>query len=70
MEELLQQTFQFWYETIPSKKKVQGKNYATGCSLDYEYTENHYRLIAVDLSRQKGLDVGLKAIQQIEFVRQ
>ena len=32
--------------------------------------KNHYRLIAVDLSRQKELDADPKAIQQIEFVRQ
>ena len=30
--------------------------------------KNHYRLIAVDLSRQKELDADLKVIQQIEFV--
>ena len=35
--------------------------------LDYEYIKNHYRLIAVDLSRQKELDADLKAIRQIEF---
>ena len=29
--------------------------------------ENHYRLIAVDLSRQKELDAHPTAIQQIEF---
>ena len=32
--------------------------------------QNHYRLIAVDLSRQKELDAGPKAIQRIEFVGQ
>ena len=32
--------------------------------------ENHCRLIAVDLSRQKKLDADLKANQQIEFVEQ
>ena len=36
--------------------------------LDYENIRNHYRLMAIDLSRQKELDVDLKAIQQIEFV--
>ena len=30
--------------------------------------ENHYRLIAVDLSRQKELNADLEAIQQIEFL--
>ena len=39
--------------------------YTTGCLLDYEYVKNHYRLIAVDLSRQKELDADPKAIQQI-----
>ena len=31
----------------------QGEDYTTGCLLDYDYIKNHYRLIAVDLSRQK-----------------
>ena len=38
--------------------------------MDYEYIKNHYRLIAVDLRRQKELDVDSKAIQQIELVGQ
>ena len=38
--------------------------------LDFYYIKNHYRLIAVDLSRQKELDSDPKAIQQIEFVGQ
>ena len=28
-----------------------GEVYTTGCLLDYVYIRNHYRLIAVDLSR-------------------
>ena len=46
------------------------KDYSTGRLLDYEYIENHYRLIAFDLIREKELDVDRKAIQQIEFVGQ
>ena len=38
--------------------------------LDYDYVRDHYRLIAIDLSKQKELDDDLKAIQQIEFIRQ
>ena len=38
--------------------------------LDYDYIKNHYKLIAVDLSRQKELDADPKVIQQIEFVGQ
>ena len=33
-----------------------------------KYITNNYRLIAVDLSRQKELDADPKAIEQIEFV--
>ena len=32
--------------------------------------KNHYKLIAVDLSRQKELYADPKAIQQIEFIGQ
>ena len=38
--------------------------------MDCEYVKNHYKLIAVDLSRQKELDADPKAIQQIKFVGQ
>ena len=38
--------------------------------LDHDYIKNHYRVIAVDLSRQKELDADPKAIQHIEFVGQ
>ena len=43
----------------------QGEDYITGRLLDYDYIKNHYRLIAVDLSRQKELNAVTKAIQQI-----
>ena len=48
----------------------QSEDYTTGCLLNYEYIKNHYRLIAVDLSRQNELDADPKVIQEIEFVRQ
>ena len=38
-----------------------------GCLLDYAYFKDNYRLIVVDLSKQKALDVDLRAIQQIVF---
>ena len=34
------------------------------------YTKNHYRLIAIDWSRQKELNADPNTIQQIEFVGQ
>ena len=35
--------------------------------LDYAYFKDNYRLIAVELSKQKALDADLTAIQQIVF---
>ena len=40
----------------------------TGGWLDWDYIENHHRIIAVDYSRQKELNANPKAIQQAEFV--
>ena len=51
-------------------KKVmigKGEDYTTGSLLDYDYFNKHYKLVAVDLSKQKELDVDSRAIQQIEF---
>ena len=51
------------------KKAVIGKgeDYTTGTLLDYNYFKRHYKLVAVDLSKQKELDADPRAIQQIEF---
>ena len=35
--------------------------------LDYDYFKKNYKLVAVDLSKQKELDADPRAIQQIEF---
>ena len=51
-------------------KKVmigKGEDYTTGSLLDYNYFKNHYKLVAVDLSKQKELAADPRAIQQIEF---
>ena len=51
-------------------KKVmirKGEDYTTGSLLDYNYFDEHYKLVAVDLSKQKELDTDPRAIQQIEF---
>ena len=65
----------FYEQPIDSNTKLkltisQGKEYTTGCLLDYEFIKNHYKLIAVNLSRQKELDTDPKAIEQIEFIVQ
>ena len=51
-------------------KKVmigKGEDYTTGSLLDYDSFKRHYKLVAVDLSKQKELDADPRAIQQIEF---
>ena len=49
-------------------KKVmigKGEDYTTGSLLDFNYFNEHYKLVAVDLSKRKELDP--RAIQQIGF---
>ena len=55
------------YENIRKIKTGQRDDYTTGCLLDYNYFKNHYKMIALDLSKQQTLDVDPKAIQQINF---
>ena len=57
-------------EEIRKLTTGQGEDYATGCSLEFDYIKNNYRLIAVDLSRQEELNTDLNAVQQIEFIGQ
>ena len=51
-------------------KKVmigKGEDYTTGYLLDYNYFKMHYKLVVVDLSKQKELHADPRAIEQIEF---
>ena len=51
-------------------KKVmigKGEDYTTRSLLDFNYFDKHYKLVAVDLSKQKELDANPRVIQQIEF---
>ena len=43
-----------------------GEDYTTGSLLDYNYFKSHYKLVFIDLSKQKELDADSRAIQQIE----
>ena len=48
-------------------KKVmigKGEDYTTRSLLDFNYFDKHYKLVAVDLSKQKELDADPRAIQQ------
>ena len=42
--------------------------YTTGNLLDYDYFKKHYKLIAIDLSKQQALQENEDLIQQINFV--
>ena len=44
-----------------------GEDYTTGSLSDFNYFNEHYKLVAVYLSEQKELDADPRAIQQIEF---
>ena len=55
------------YENIRKIATGQGDDYTTGCLLDYSYFKDHYKMIAIDLSKQQALDADPRAIQQINF---
>ena len=55
------------YDNIRKIARGYGDDYTTGCLLDYPFFIETYKLIAVDLSKQKSLDFDPKAIQQINF---
>ena len=55
------------YENIRNVATGQGEDYTTGCLLDYSYFKGHYKMIAINLSKQQVLDTDLRAIQQINF---
>ena len=46
---------------------VQKHYYASGCLSDYNYFNNYYKILAIDLSKQKAPDPDLKPIQQSNF---
>ena len=55
------------YDEVRKVSTGHGSDYTTGSLLDYAYFKEDYRLIAIDLSKQKPLDADPKAIQQIVF---
>ena len=55
------------YENIWGIATGKGDDYTTGCLLDYSYVKDHYKVIAIDLSKQQALDADPRAIQQINF---
>ena len=55
------------YRELRKVMTGKGEDYTTGPLLDFNYFDKHYKLIAVDLSKQKELDADPRVIQQIEF---
>ena len=55
------------YDNIQKIATGQGDDYTTGCLLDYNYFNNYYEMIAIDLSEQQALNADEKTIQQINL---
>ena len=56
--------------TIGNIRKIitdQGNDYTTDCLLDSVYFKNHYKMIAINLNKQRAADANPKAIQNINF---
>ena len=55
------------FDEVRKVSTSQDDDYTTGYLLDLSYFRDNYRLIAVDLSKQKALDADPRPIQQIVF---
>ena len=55
------------YRELTKVMIAKGEDNTTGSLFDINYFNKHYKLVAVDLSKQKELDADPRAIQQIEF---
>ena len=55
------------YDNIRKTSSGQGDEYTTGCLLDYNYFKEHYKMIAIYLSKEQELDCDPKAVQQVNF---
>lgn len=42
-------------------------NYTNGCQLDFPYLKENYKVISIDLSKQRVLDADPRVMQQISF---
>ena len=58
-------------EKYTELKKImigKGEDYTTGSLLDFNYFDKHYKLVAVDLSKQKELDADPRAMPLVKNV--
>ena len=51
------------YDNIQKIATGRGDDYTNRCLLDYPYFKEHYKMIAIDLSKQEALDADPKAMQ-------
>ena len=68
----------FYDQNINDKIKVydetrkvglgKGDNYTVGSLIDYQYFQDHWKVVCCNLSSQSQLDSDPRTIQQIEFV--
>ena len=54
------------YGIVRKVLTCQGDDYATGCLMHYVDLK-HYKMIAIDVSKQQALDADPKAMQQMEI---
>ena len=58
----------FWSdENIRKIGTEEEDDYTIGCSLDYPYFKNNYKMIAIDLRKQQELNADPKGIKQNNF---
>ena len=57
------------YDNIQKIVTGQWVNYTTACLFDYNYYNNNYKMITIELSKQQVLAADPKAIQQTNFTR-
>ena len=65
------QTINSMIKTYGNIRKIatcQGDGYTTSYLLDYSYFKDHYKIIAIDLSKQQALHADPRAIQQINVM--
>ena len=55
------------YENLRDIMIGNGDDYTVGSMMDYRYFKDKYKIIGIDLSRQRILDADPRAIQQINF---
>ena len=55
------------YENLRDIMIGNGDDYTVGSMIDYRYFKDEYKVIGIDLSRQRVLDADPRAIQQINF---